>query len=157
IKEVAVAILPGGAAPLMTGTKTRALTSWPHVDSTYQPGTTVRCWGDASCEAGAARSLSIVRLDTGEMLMNFRGNANDGPFALSSPRFKVVNFDSPITGTPVPYPSQVGQVANRVYVGDADGTVWRINLSSPKPAEWTAEIAWDAYSLPGDAPALRQP
>jgi type IV pilus assembly protein PilY1 len=157
IKEVAVAILPGGSAPLMPGTKDRAISAWPNVDSAYPPATTVRCWGDASCEAGAARSLTIVRLDTGELLMNFRGTVNDGPFAISNPKYKVVNFDSPITGTPVPYPSQTGQAANRIYVGDADGTLWRINLSSPKPTDWTAEIAWDAYALAGDAPAIRQP
>jgi type IV pilus assembly protein PilY1 len=157
IKEVAVAILPGGSAPLVAGTKPRAVSSWPNVESGYPPGLNVRCWGDASCEAGAARSLTIVRLDTGELLMNFRGTVNDGPFAVSNPKFKVVNFDSPITGTPVPYPAQVGQVANRIYVGDADGTMWRINLSSPKPVDWTAEIAWDAYSLPGDTPDIRQP
>ncbi|MBL9023681.1 MAG: hypothetical protein JNL21_15910 [Myxococcales bacterium] len=61
-------------------------------------------------------------------------------------------FDSPMSGQPVVYPSGAGKVATRAYVGDQDGTMWRINLSDPDPKQWTAEIAFDAYNFdgPGD-------
>ena len=41
----------------------------------------------------------------------------------------------------------MGQVADRVYVGDADGTLWRIDLSNPDPVQWDAHVAFDAYAL----------
>ena len=55
-----------------------------------------------------------------------------------------------MNGVPVPYPSAPGQIANRVYVGDADGSLWRVDLSSPKPTDWNVDLLWDAYTLSGD-------
>jgi type IV pilus assembly protein PilY1 len=89
-------------------------------------------------------------------VMNFRGAAQDGP-ALLATNTIVAPFDSPITGVPVPYPSRAGQVADRVYVGDADGTLWRVNLTGLDPQSWTVELAWDAYALPSDAPLDGEP
>ena len=160
VREVAVAILPGGATSLSTGTCSRLTTTstvWP-VD-TYQPrlgANSVRCWQDATGKVGPARSLTIVRLDNGQVVMNFRGAANDGP-TLPSTKFKSGVFDSPITGTPVPYPSQTGQVSDRIYVGDADGGVWRIDMRDPKPVNWTVDLIWDSYSMSNDTVAVRQP
>jgi type IV pilus assembly protein PilY1 len=88
--------------------------------------------------------------------MNFRGTNADGPSGLGT-RTKNVDFDSPITGIPVPYPAQVGSVSDRVYVGDADGTLWRVNLTSVVPANWSVELAWDAYSISGDAYSSGEP
>jgi len=160
VKEVAVAILPGGTTTLTTGSCSRLkTTSTVNSSDPYQPklgGGSVRCWHDANGKVGAARSLSIVRLDTGELLMNFRGALDDGP-ALATNKVKENSFDSPITGIPVPYPSQAGQVSDRIYVGDADGTLWRINLASPKPSDWTVDLAWDAYSFGTDTASTRQP
>jgi type IV pilus assembly protein PilY1 len=93
--------------------------------------------------------VTIVRLDTGEVLMRFRGVDNDdqGLVGLKAERIKNVGFDSPMTGTPVAYPSRSGQsTANYVFVGDADGTLWRIDLRSEDPDNWNAEIAWDSYA-----------
>jgi type IV pilus assembly protein PilY1 len=159
VKEVAVAILAGGAAPLANGTCARVTTgSRVASDEPYSPklgGGAVRCWHDANGKVGAARSLTIVRIDTGEVLMSLRGAAGDGPQLPG--RMKENMFDSPVTGVPVPFPSQTGQVSDRVYVGDADGSLWRVDLSRPQPASWTVELAWDAYSFPTDSAATRQP
>ncbi|UQA55031.1 PilC/PilY family type IV pilus protein [Polyangium aurulentum] len=159
VKEVAVAILAGGAAPLANGTCARLSTgSRVATDEPYTPklgGGAVRCWHDANGKVGAARSLTVVRIDTGEVLMSFRGAIDDGP-ALPG-LVKENMFDSPVTGEPVPFPSQTGQVSDRVYVGDADGTLWRVDLSRPQPEKWTVELAWDAYSFSTDSAAMRQP
>ena len=160
VKEVAVAILPGGAKSLSNGICNRITTGstvWS-LDK-FQPklgGNSVRCWGDGTGKVGPARSLTIVRLDNGQVIMNFRGAQDDGP-ALPANRVKSGVFDSPITGIPVAYPSQTGQVSDRIYVGDADGAVWRIDLKDPRPANWTVDLVWDAYSMSGDAVATRQP
>lgn len=156
-KEVAVAILPGGSTNLRSGSCARQVTSWPNVDpsKTYTPRSAVRCWGTAGAP-NPARSLTIVRLDTGKVLMNFRGAAIDGPPNLTTNK-KVGVFDSPISGVPVPYPAITGQVSNRVYVGDSDGTLWRVDLSGTNPANWTVSMAWDAYSLSGDTAGMGEP
>ena len=46
---------------------------------------------------------------------------------------------------PVAFPAQTGAVADRIFVGDADGTLWRVDLSSPKSPQWDMRIFWDAY------------
>jgi type IV pilus assembly protein PilY1 len=159
VKEVAVAILPGGTqgtlsppcAPTNYQTATNPNTSNPlslMTNPGFQERAQVRCW-----KPGAGRSLTIVRLDSGEVLMNFRGTTNSGPLGLSGAtpvRAQVVPMASPITGVPVAYPGQTGQVANRIYVGDADGVLWRVDVSGTDPTKWTMSIAWDGYSLPGD-------
>lgn len=163
VREVAVAILPGGSASLKNGSCARqdpTPAAMKPVDATLKARTAVRCWGSPSVDpafVGPARTLSIVRLDTGEVLMTFVGKAGDLPASLKAGRTKEVPFDSPITGIPVAYPSQPGQVADRIYVGDADGTLWRIDLSSPKPLEWNATLAWDAYAIDGDSFQTSEP
>jgi type IV pilus assembly protein PilY1 len=160
-KEVAVAILPGGSAPQKAGTCPRKASFFPHLKpkGSFAPRASVRCWGEPGSpagEVGPARSLTIARLDTGEVIMNFRGAAGDGPAGLGA-RSKIVDFDSPLSGIPVPYPAQVGSVADRIYIGDSDGTLWRVNLTSLNPQDWSVELAWDAYSFAGDAAATAEP
>jgi type IV pilus assembly protein PilY1 len=160
VREVAVAILPGGSTSLATGTCSRITTGstvWS-LDK-FQPklaANSVRCWQDGTGKVGPARSLTIVRLDNGRIVMNFRGAANDGP-TLDTDKHKVGVFDSPITGVPVAYPSLEGQVSDRIYVGDADGGVWRVDLRDPDPVNWAVNLIWDAYSMAGDTVAVRQP
>ena len=107
-----------------------------------------------------------MRLDTGEVLRTFTV-LNDLPAAASFPLFNVnssgslqtntagysyqgrvtqAEFDSPISGTPVPYPSDVGAIAQRVFVGDEDGTIWRLDVSNPNPNQWFVEPFFDAYN-----------
>ncbi|XYI00799.1 hypothetical protein ACMHYB_13975 [Sorangium sp. So ce1128] len=162
LREVAVAILPGGSAPLDTNQSACARKSTTH--PFFQPTgnlavrDSVRCWGQRSTtgEVGPARSLTIVRLDTGEVIRTFRGLTAEGPAGLAS-RTTEVDFDSPITGIPVPFPSGVGEVAERIYIGDADGTLWHVRLASTNPASWTVNLAWDAYSFENDTAESSQP
>ncbi len=126
IKEIAVAILPGGSAPLDTSQPAcnRQNTAHPlfYPTGTLAVRDSVRCWGSAGTggPVGPSRSLTIVRLDTGEIIRTFRGRLDEAPAGIGS-RTTQVDFDSPITGVPVPFPAGVGEVAERIYVGDADG------------------------------------
>lgn len=168
VKEVAVAILPGGSSTTASGTCPRAtsgatcqplaggsMTCTPLMASPngFAPRTTVRCWDPSK---SASRSLNVVNLKTGEIIMSFRGAAGDGA-TLTTNNTMVVPFSSPITGVPVPYPAQTGQIANRVYVGDADGGLWRVDLSSTNPKEWSVRLEWDAYPLATDTATIADP
>ena len=35
-------------------------------------------------------------------------------------------------------------------MGDADGVLWRADVSGKDPTKWTMSIAWDSYSVSGD-------
>lgn len=162
-KEVAVAVLPGGSGGSPTGSACdRALSNFSHLPSGYQPRSKVNCYPTS---AKAARSVTIVRLDTGEILRTFRADREAIPASLQASglaseaisfesRSGAANapFDSPMTGRPVSFPSDVGAVADRVFLGDQDGTLWRIDVSAPDPAEWTVDLFFDAYSVDTSAP-----
>jgi type IV pilus assembly protein PilY1 len=51
-----------------------------------------------------------------------------------------------MSGTPVPYPSDVGSIAQRIFISDQDGVVWRLDVSSTNPANWFVEPFMDGFS-----------
>jgi len=126
--------------------------------------------------AVAGRSVMVVSVATGQVLAVFarapsqnfltsqsasawdvpsdgKGNAligNGATGAGANPFLNYTPLDSPMTGRPVVYPSGVGVVAQAAYIGDADGTMWRFDLSDPNPRNWTGAIFADAYSPVAD-------
>ena len=173
--QVAVAILPGGSGSLVTcpssGNPVSPATSGfmpsdpsNHNNSINVPATpaTVNCWQAAGGSTG--NSLTIARLDTGQVLMHFTGpgykgapsTSLNGTLNTTLQNVTSAGFLAPVTGVPAAYPNGTGDIADRIYVGDADGLLWRVNLSSPNPHNWTVQAVWDAYSLTNDQPSLRE-
>ena len=146
-RQIPVALLPGGGGPegtlgasgCPTGSDTR---SFPEFGDSA-PRQTVRC--HETSEGKAARSLMIVRLDTGEIVRVFRQKRAEVLQPELQSLVTEAPIDSPITGEPVPFPAQVGAVSDRAYVGDQDGRLWRVNLASIKPADWKMELFFDAF------------
>jgi type IV pilus assembly protein PilY1 len=143
-KEVAVAILPGGDSDAPLTGQCDQLGTNDLVDSTTPIRTKVRCWAN-----DPARSLTVVRLDTGEIVRSFRGQL-DGPASVlprSRDGFnKYTVLNAPVSGQPVPFPSMGGEVSDRAFVGDRDGTLWRADFSSPNPLEWKMQVFFDGYT-----------
>ncbi len=156
VDQVAVAILAGGSETSVptasVGRRCSACSSptfpLPRVRAR------IRDWGSSV----PSRSVTIVELGTGRVLKRFEGSTTALPTmpndladagalggAGGSIRDASHPFDSPMTGTPVAFPNTPGVVASRAYVGDADGTMWRLDLSSSDPGNWAADIASDAY------------
>lgn len=159
-KEVAVAILPGGygspgtAVPAPgTGGCARAktlYTDWPDADAP-KPRSYVPCYSGTGV---LARSVTVVRLDSGEILRTFRRDRLEVP-GIASDVVKEVPLDSPMTGQPVAFPPDVGGVADRVFIGDQDGTLWRLNFASEKGdrKDWNLDLFFDGFpkgTLNGD-------
>jgi type IV pilus assembly protein PilY1 len=158
-REIGVAILPGGQN---TGPTSSALggpscaRAPKSTDSAplngYTARTNVRCWGSTQAwtDPVVGRSLSIARLDTGEIMRVFMRKSDltnyPGDTVAIAHRMTDTPLDSPITGTPIVYPSDVGTDTTKVFVGDADGTVWRFDLSSPDPTQWVGELYLDLYN-----------
>jgi type IV pilus assembly protein PilY1 len=109
----------------------------------YTPRSRVPCYSSDPATFGA-RSLTIVRLDTGKIIRTFRRAAAELPAAMEA-SVLVAPLDSPITGEPVAYPSDVGSVADRIFVGDQDGTLWKVDVANKSPDQWKMSLFWDAY------------
>ncbi len=155
--EVGVAILPGGSDGAAVGGPC-ARYGAPGNDfaptNTFARRDKVRCWS-AGTDPVPGRSLTIVRLDTGEVLRVF-GRKADLPQALiDAQRVGLVEtpLDSPMTGVPVVYPATTGSVAQKVFIGDADGTIWKFDLTDTDPQKWTGGLYIDAYNQDVDKSA----
>lgn len=139
-EEYAVAILPGGdsAGPLNISDPRKG--TWTtKVDTDFSPRTNVPRYAPT-----AARSVTIVRLDTGEVVRSFR-REGDPKGLLQDTRITFADLDSPMTGQPVIFPSTTGAVAHRAFIGDRDGALWRLNFSSGDPSKWEIDLFFDGY------------
>jgi len=162
--EIGVAILPGGsngspyaglpcARDLVAnaGTYTPVATYDNH-DPSFAYRTQVRRWAKNCTGAGSGvpgRSVTVVRIDTGDILAVFGRPATSSPDLPTNLKpIKVIPapFDSPMTGIPVVYPPDTGAVAQQVFIGDADGTMWRLDLTNANPALWRASLFFDSYN-----------
>jgi type IV pilus assembly protein PilY1 len=168
-RQIGVAILPGGidGPPVKNKTCLRAMDSgigynpvnFDFTDPAFPRRTMVRQWG-ASCAATdpvAGRGVTVVRLDTGEIIRHFGRATQDVPKSIMAKGVVTdTPFDSPIIGTPVVYPNIVGATAQKAFVGDADGSVWRLDLSQSNPAAWTATLFADLITT-GLTPSCGSP
>jgi type IV pilus assembly protein PilY1 len=159
-REIGVAILPGGqngppTSSLQSGGCQRWLkTSDSAPINSYTARANVRCWGPTATytDAVVGRSLTVVRLDTGEIIRTFARKRDFNSTDVLVTNGKVIDtaLDSPMTGTPVVYPTDVGTDTTKVFVGDADGTIWKFDLSSSNPNNWTGELYLDLYNASAD-------
>jgi type IV pilus assembly protein PilY1 len=162
--EIGVAILPGGSsgAPYPGVPCSRELVansgsytpvaSYDNHDPSFAYRTQVRRWAKNCTGVGSGvpgRSITIARLDTGDILAVFARpltSSPDVPTNLKVTKAIAAPFDSPMTGTPVVYPPDVGAIAQQVFIGDADGTMWRLDLTNADPAKWRASLFFDSYN-----------
>ncbi|HVU01758.1 MAG TPA: hypothetical protein VHE30_08400 [Polyangiaceae bacterium] len=153
-REVPVAVLAGG----MGDTRDPACTAQPgtnlDIDSTGAPAgaptayrTSIACYNTPL--SVAARSVTIVRLDNGQILRTFRpANLPSGvtsPVTFDSKVLTTQDIPAPMTGQPAAYPAGTGQVADRIFLGDAEGRLWRLDVADANPANWTLRVFFDAY------------
>ncbi len=149
--EVAVAVLPGGDGGTRTGDTTGAGPLMSPVTATFAPATQVSEYQNAD----AARTLTVVRLDTGEVLRSFRPSTSGT--SIDTSRITVVDIPAPLAGKPAAFPGAAGVVADRVFLGDVEGRLWRLDVSKNDPADWTLDVFFDAYFDFDDNAAGRQP
>jgi type IV pilus assembly protein PilY1 len=137
-REVAVAVLPGGDAVNGTGSTTAI-----GEVMTADPGSFTSTRDVRAYPSFEARSLTIVRLDTGEIVRTFRPEDSADLFDPSV--FAATVIPAPITGQPKAFPEITGAVADRIYVGDRDGRLYRVDVSSQDPDDWSMKVFYDAF------------
>jgi type IV pilus assembly protein PilY1 len=156
VDHVAVAILPGGEPVGTRPSSTQDRQSWSGATASgwklngswsdaNRPRKKIRNWGGNE----ESRSVTIVELETGKIIGRMVGQDSDqysGITAGVKLNKDNARFDSPMSGTPIPYPDFPSQPASRVYMGDDDGTLWRLDFQKSDPALWEAQIAWDPYN-----------
>jgi type IV pilus assembly protein PilY1 len=161
VQTRAVAILPGGVGKRATSStpianlpgcvfnKTVSMrksgsvqyTTWTSDDglSDYKHRTDNPCW------EAQGRVLYFVDVETGITIKKVFDD--ETPANLSNGIF----FPAPIVGTPTAYQDSVGTIADRGYVMDAEGVMWRIDMSAQdveadKPSKgWTLRPFHDLF------------
>jgi type IV pilus assembly protein PilY1 len=154
-REVPVAVLPGGNALPDTGAAGADGEIIPADPATFTTTRAPRKYREVAEADRSSRSLTIVRLDTGAVIRTFRPAFSSSLF--STDVFTLVDIPAPITGQPKAFPDTTGSVADRIYVGDRDGRLWRVDVSSQNPSEWDMKVFYDAFAGPGGTTASSQP
>lgn len=79
------------------------------------------------------RCMVVLRADTGEVIRKF----TDGPDVEGE-----IPLSYPITGGVAAYPNSGTVPADRAYVGDAAGQLWRMDFRDADPNNWSVTVAW---------------
>ncbi len=100
--------------------------------SPISPRTERRCWrgSDSTPVAPAVgRSLYFIDLITGTLIREL----------------DETTFPAPLNGAVSVFRGDTGTVGSAAYTVDADGVLWRVDISSPDPEDWYAEALHDLY------------
>jgi type IV pilus assembly protein PilY1 len=146
LQERAVAILPGGGGNLdeaaelssPTGCTPSGAGAPAITTNTAETRQRFRCWEDQG------RLLYFIDIETGELIRELGADV----------------FNAPLVGSVSVYPGDIGTVAERAFLTDSDGVIWRVDFSSADADTWEAtpfhDIFFDAGPRDGQ-PALPAP
>ncbi|MBX3248948.1 MAG: hypothetical protein KF901_17355 [Myxococcales bacterium] len=143
LREIAMALLPGGAGEDLStstcggvaevgpdgrltkplGCPSRGKGRPPANAGTLNARENMRCWSTRG------RSMYFIDPATGEVLSMLDSSV----------------FNSPVTGGVSFFTGDVGTIATRAFMTDADGVLWRIDFSDPNPANWDADPFFDMF------------
>jgi type IV pilus assembly protein PilY1 len=143
----AMAILPGGKGTKGAGPGCGTVTT-PAMKVPSSPGTSfttlqdpdntnsnaIRHRSDVQCWNRKGRALYFVDVETGQLIKKIF----DDDDTLTNGTI----FPSPLTGSPTAYPDAIGTVATEGFVMDADGVLWRIDLTDSDPHKDDALQGW---------------
>lgn len=147
LQERAIALLPGGSGEVdeerrrttgPVGCPAQGIGEPPVTRGTTTARSRQRCW------TNTGRVLTWVDMVTGEIIRSF----------------DETTFNAPLTGGVALVPGDVGTIAERAFLTDADGVMWAIDFSTRRPADWQVrafhDIFWDSPALAGQ-PAYAAP
>ncbi|MEM1413418.1 MAG: hypothetical protein AAGH15_00885 [Myxococcota bacterium] len=88
------------------------------------PRTNRRCW-----EPNVGRGLVVLDIATGAVIREWDENT----------------FPAPLVGSISAFPGDTGNIATRAFANDADGVIWRLDMSDPDPSNWEAVAFYDMF------------
>ena len=153
LQERAIAFLPGGRGTDLTGSNGgRCGGAEPMPDGRLSKPIgcpsqgrgrppvnqgTDRARANQRCWDGTGRQLFFVDLATGELVRQLDDTV----------------FNAPLSGSFGLFTGDVGTITTRAYISDADGIIWRIDVSTPSMRDWDAaplhDMFWDADAADG--------
>lgn len=98
----------------------------------------VGCGAATGDDPTAGRCVLVLDASSGEVIRRF--DLRDEPLLVAA-----------MEGGAVAYPAGSIAAAERIFIGDAQGRIWRIDARADDPADWRIAIAWP----PADPAALR--
>lgn len=104
---------------------------------------------DISEPAAKRTSLLVIDLATGELIREIRTSL--------APQERPEGFKTYGLSTPIVYDEGSDQVDDLVYAGDLAGNLWRFDLSSDDPDEWSVDLMFTTYDEGGAEKAGDQP
>lgn len=104
---------------------------------------------DISEPAAKRTSLLVIDLATGELIREIRTSL--------APQTRPSGFKTYGLSTPMVYDEGSDQVDDVVYAGDLAGNLWRFDLSSDDPADWSVDLMFTTYDEGGADEAGHQP
>lgn len=152
--ERAVALLPGGEGDQATGTCTatdhaRPARAFNSMLSGWTSGRGARRGFNRCWDGTKGQFFYIVDLRTGQLVRKLGAGVGGS-----------LPSGAPMVGSPAVYNGLAGVVTQRAYLGDADGTLWRVDLSSRDSSQWwmadTFDLYWDRGHLAGQ-PVVEKP
>ena len=138
VQSRGVVLLPGGQG--VENSSSIAIPAGPELPqgmedaggTSISPRANRREWRDQTtipAQARHGRMLYFIDLVTGSLIETLDQNT----------------FPAPLTGAVSVYRGDTATVASAAYTVDADGVLWRVDLSSTEPADWEAEALHDLY------------
>lgn len=137
LRQRAIAIIPGGAGVINVAAANAAGAAGcaPGADGSPESppssdGATIGTRVNRRCWTGSTgRSLYVVDVATGAVIRSFDSTV----------------IPSPMTGGVSLFTGDTGTIATRAYTVDADGVLWRLDLTSRDPDDWALEPMHDLY------------
>ncbi|HEX7769078.1 MAG TPA: PilC/PilY family type IV pilus protein, partial [Dokdonella sp.] len=93
---------------------------------------------DDITEAAASRtSLMVIDVQSGRLIREIRTS--------DAPQARPAGFKTFGLSTPVVYDIASDDIDDLAYAGDLAGNLWRFDLSSPDPDDWTVDLMFTTY------------
>jgi type IV pilus assembly protein PilY1 len=136
----AVVLLPGGQGVEDAAASPCTIAAGPQLpegmntvaNTDIAPRTERRCWRGTSSSPSATpkgRALYFIDLMTGTIIQ----------------KLDETTFPAPLNGAISVFRGDTGTVGSVAYTVDADGVLWRVDMSSSDPEDWNAEALHDVY------------
>jgi|GEM_PF-782638 len=138
----AVILLPGGQGVEDAGASPCTIAAGPKLPEgmdtaaaaplNIDPRSARRCWRGSSSSPAATpkgRALYFIDVITGTIIRKLDENT----------------FPAPLNGAISVFRGDTGTVGSAAYTVDADGVLWRVDMSSSDPEDWDAEALHDMY------------
>lgn len=158
VRQGAVAILPGGTGRLTAASQPQAFGcngaiapqmrqgALPYSTMTA-PGSAATPFGhrtDVRCWEPLGRALYFVDVADGYLIKKLSLPSEDYTAGSVPSDTNIPTFPSPIVSTPAPFPDDTGVDATRVFVTDADGVIWRVDMRDNDPQPTVRDAGWTA-------------